>query len=268
MTRAVAILEPGGPEVLRVIERDVRDPGPGEVRLAVRAAAVNPTDIGLRARGEATIPPPWIPGMDAAGIVESVGAGVEHARGRGRGDGRDDTAPRRRRGAVGAARRPRGVGRPDPGRRDDRAGGDAADERAHGAPRSRASRPRRGCDAPRHRRRRAPRLLRDSDREAARTPGARRRRSGGRGARARLRRRRRRAARRRMRRGGARGGSRRRRRRLRHRADGSRRVSGDPHGRGSGRTSGAGTATTSKAASPSARSRSQECWSGRTGCAS
>ena len=77
MTRAVAIVEPGGPEVLRVIERDVRDPGPGEVRLAVRAAAVNPTDIGLRQRGDPEIPPPWVPGMDAAGTVESVGAGVE-----------------------------------------------------------------------------------------------------------------------------------------------------------------------------------------------
>ena len=77
MTRAVAIVEPGGPEVLRVVERDVRDPGPGEVRLAVRAAAVNPTDIGLRLRGDAEIPPPWVPGMDAAGTVESVGAGVE-----------------------------------------------------------------------------------------------------------------------------------------------------------------------------------------------
>ena len=77
MTRAVAIVEPGGPEVLRVIERDVREPGPGEVRLAVRAAAVNPTDIGLRLRGHPATPPPWIPGMDAAGTVESVGAGVE-----------------------------------------------------------------------------------------------------------------------------------------------------------------------------------------------
>ncbi len=77
MTRAVAIVEPGGPEVLRVVERDVRDPGPGEVRLAVRAAAVNPTDIGLRLRGDAEFPPPWVPGMDAAGTVESVGAGVE-----------------------------------------------------------------------------------------------------------------------------------------------------------------------------------------------
>jgi len=77
VTHAVGIVEPGGPEVLRVIERDVRDPGTGEVRIAVRAAAVNPTDIGLRQRGDAAIPPPWIPGMDAAGTVESVGAGVE-----------------------------------------------------------------------------------------------------------------------------------------------------------------------------------------------
>ena len=77
MTRAVAIVEPGGPEVLRVVERDVRDPGPGEVRLAVRAAAVNPTDIALRERGDDTTPPPWVPGMDAAGTIESAGAGVD-----------------------------------------------------------------------------------------------------------------------------------------------------------------------------------------------
>jgi len=47
------------------------------VRLAVRAAAVNPTDIALRQRGDDTTPPPWVPGMDAAGTVESVGAGVD-----------------------------------------------------------------------------------------------------------------------------------------------------------------------------------------------
>ena len=75
--RAVAIVEPGGPEVLRVVERDVRDPEDGEVRLAVRAAAVNPTDIALRQRGDDAMPPPWVPGMDAAGIVESVGTGVD-----------------------------------------------------------------------------------------------------------------------------------------------------------------------------------------------
>lgn len=76
--RAVGITQPGGPEVVRVIERDVRGPGPGEVRLAVAAAAVNPTDIGLRQLGTEGVPPPWVPGMDAAGVVESVGEGVAH----------------------------------------------------------------------------------------------------------------------------------------------------------------------------------------------
>ena len=77
VTRAVVIPEPGGPEVLRVAEREVRDPQAGEVRLAVRAAAVNPTDIGLRQRGADGLDPPWVPGMDAAGVIESVGIGVE-----------------------------------------------------------------------------------------------------------------------------------------------------------------------------------------------
>jgi NADPH:quinone reductase len=77
MSRAVAITAPGGPDVLSVIDRDVRAAGPGEVRIAVRAAAVNPTDIGLRERGGGPdLEPPWIPGMDAAGVLESVGEGV------------------------------------------------------------------------------------------------------------------------------------------------------------------------------------------------
>jgi NADPH:quinone reductase len=77
MPRAVAITAPGGPEVLSVIDRDVRAAGPGEVRIAVRAAAVNPTDIGLRSRGAEGLDPPWVPGMDAAGVVESLGDGVD-----------------------------------------------------------------------------------------------------------------------------------------------------------------------------------------------
>lgn len=75
--RAVGITEPGGPEVLRVVERAVREPAAGEIRIAVKAAAVNPTDVGLRQRGAKGLPPPWVPGMDAAGVVESVGPGVE-----------------------------------------------------------------------------------------------------------------------------------------------------------------------------------------------
>jgi NADPH:quinone reductase len=75
--RAVAITAPGGPEALAVVDRDLRPAGPGEVRIAVRAAAVNPTDIGLRRRGAEGLEPPWVPGMDAAGVVESVGDDVE-----------------------------------------------------------------------------------------------------------------------------------------------------------------------------------------------
>src|SRR6201995_3490380 len=76
MARAIGIARPGGPEVLEVIDRPVRDPGRGEVRLRVAAAAVNPTDIGLRAAGGGDLEPPWTPGMDAAGTVESLGPGA------------------------------------------------------------------------------------------------------------------------------------------------------------------------------------------------
>jgi NADPH:quinone reductase-like Zn-dependent oxidoreductase len=76
--RAVGIVERGGPEVVRLIEREVRDAEAGEVRLAVVAAAVNPADIAVRELGVDGVPPPWVPGMDAAGVVESVGDGVEH----------------------------------------------------------------------------------------------------------------------------------------------------------------------------------------------
>lgn len=77
MARAIGITRPGGPDVLEVIDRPVREAGPGEVRLRVAAAAVNPTDIGLRRLGGGDLAPPWTPGMDAAGTVESVGPDVD-----------------------------------------------------------------------------------------------------------------------------------------------------------------------------------------------
>jgi NADPH:quinone reductase-like Zn-dependent oxidoreductase len=78
--RAVGITRRGGPDVLELIDRPVREPGADEVRITVRAAAVNPTDIGVRTMGVANVPPPWTPGMDAAGTIESVGPGVEKLR--------------------------------------------------------------------------------------------------------------------------------------------------------------------------------------------
>jgi NADPH2:quinone reductase len=80
VSQAVGIAAPGGLEQLSVVERTVREPGPGEVRIQVRAAAVNPTDIGLRQHGGDDLRAPWVPGMDAAGTIESIGPGVERLR--------------------------------------------------------------------------------------------------------------------------------------------------------------------------------------------
>ena len=74
--KAVAFDGSGGVEVIRVIDREVPPPAEGQVRIAVRAAAINPTDILLRQMGSADQPPPTVPGVDAAGIVESAGPGV------------------------------------------------------------------------------------------------------------------------------------------------------------------------------------------------
>ena len=74
---AVIYLGRGGYDVIRVVERSVRPPEAGEVRIKVVAAAVNPTDVLLRDPGRGDMPPPWTPGMDAAGIVEAVGLGVD-----------------------------------------------------------------------------------------------------------------------------------------------------------------------------------------------
>jgi NADPH:quinone reductase len=79
--RAVIITKPGDVDVLEVAERPTREPEDGEVRISVKATGVNPVDITLRNRGFGPdVPPPWTPGMDAAGEVESVGAGVDRLR--------------------------------------------------------------------------------------------------------------------------------------------------------------------------------------------
>lgn len=78
--RAVGLMVHGGPEVLQVVDVPEVHAGPGQVRLRVHAAAVNPTDTlarnGSRAEQQKVDPPPYIPGMDVAGIVDEVGAGV------------------------------------------------------------------------------------------------------------------------------------------------------------------------------------------------
>ncbi|WP_112322376.1 NAD(P)H-quinone oxidoreductase [Oceanibium sediminis] len=75
--RAVEISAPGGPEVLRLTERPVPVPGPGEILIKLAAAGVNRPDALQRAG--AYDPPPDasdLPGLECAGEVAAVGPGV------------------------------------------------------------------------------------------------------------------------------------------------------------------------------------------------
>lgn len=79
--RAIVYTRGGGPEVLGLVQRPVPEPGPGEVRVAVRVSGVNPTDWKARANADpAALPAPQVPNQDGAGVIDAVGAGVEPAR--------------------------------------------------------------------------------------------------------------------------------------------------------------------------------------------
>ena len=76
--RAVVITRHGGPEVLEVQERPDPPVGPGQVRVAVRAAGINFADLLARSGVYPDAPrPPCVVGYEVAGEVESVGEGVE-----------------------------------------------------------------------------------------------------------------------------------------------------------------------------------------------
>jgi len=78
--KAIRVHEFGGPEVMQVEEVPDPKPGPGQVVVRVRAVGVNPVDTYIRS-GTYHIKPalPYTPGMDPAGIVESIGEGVSRA---------------------------------------------------------------------------------------------------------------------------------------------------------------------------------------------
>jgi len=75
--KAIRVYEFGDPEVMRLEKVDDPKPGPGQLAIRVHAAGVNPVDTYIRSGLYALKPElPYTPGMDAAGIVESVGEGV------------------------------------------------------------------------------------------------------------------------------------------------------------------------------------------------
>jgi NADPH2:quinone reductase len=79
MPKAIRFHQAGGPEVLRLEDVQVGDPGPGDVRVRHAAIGVNFIDVYHRS-GLYPLPLPSGVGVEAAGVIEAVGAGVTHVR--------------------------------------------------------------------------------------------------------------------------------------------------------------------------------------------
>jgi NADPH:quinone reductase len=77
MTRAIQIEQNGGPEVMKLVDVKVGDPGPGEIRIRHKAIGLNFIDVYQRT-GLYKLPMPSGLGGEGAGIVEAVGEGVTH----------------------------------------------------------------------------------------------------------------------------------------------------------------------------------------------
>lgn len=75
--RAVVYTHSGDSSVLNLVERDAAEPGPGEVRVRIVRAGVNPTDWKFRAGGMGELAfPEIVPGQDGAGVIDAVGPDV------------------------------------------------------------------------------------------------------------------------------------------------------------------------------------------------
>ncbi|MCX5131641.1 zinc-binding alcohol dehydrogenase family protein [Streptomyces sp. NPDC060011] len=74
--RAVEFQEYGGPEVLRVVDAAVPEPGPGQVSIDVAWTGVNFADLKARSEGYRVPRLPFVPGLEVSGRVRAVGPGV------------------------------------------------------------------------------------------------------------------------------------------------------------------------------------------------
>jgi NADPH2:quinone reductase len=75
--RAAMLTKKGGPEALQIVELPVAPPGPGQLRVQVRAAGVGSTDLIMLAGKYRYAPKiPMVPGYEVAGGVEAIGPGV------------------------------------------------------------------------------------------------------------------------------------------------------------------------------------------------
>src|SRR2546425_8269670 len=79
--KAIQVHEFGAPDVMKLEEIPTPKPGPGQVLVRVKAVGVNPYDTYMRSGGYAIKPSlPYTPRSDAAGTVETVGAGVSRVK--------------------------------------------------------------------------------------------------------------------------------------------------------------------------------------------
>jgi NADPH2:quinone reductase len=75
--RAALVTEYGGPVVLRITDVDLPEPGPGEVAIDVAYAGVNYAEVMARRGSLPPFRPPFVPGLEVAGRVRALGAGVD-----------------------------------------------------------------------------------------------------------------------------------------------------------------------------------------------
>src|ERR1700689_924620 len=75
--RAVMLTGKGGPEVLQVVELPLESPGPGQLRVRVRAAGVGATEVTMLT-GKYLFAPkmPFVPGYEIAGAIDALGDGA------------------------------------------------------------------------------------------------------------------------------------------------------------------------------------------------
>lgn len=80
MSHGLVAQAPGGPEVMQWVDLPIGPPGPGEVLVAHTAVGVNFIDVYFRSGLYPWPAGPMIPGAEASGVVEAVGAGVSSLR--------------------------------------------------------------------------------------------------------------------------------------------------------------------------------------------
>jgi NADPH:quinone reductase-like Zn-dependent oxidoreductase len=75
--KSVMVTRRGGPEALQIVEKELRAPGPGEVRTRILATAVVQDDVAVRRGNRPFLPkPPFVPGYSILGVVDALGEGV------------------------------------------------------------------------------------------------------------------------------------------------------------------------------------------------